>query len=119
MDTNDKKYIEKIIRDRKHSHDYLLKKSQVYSSFIKLEDAAFINGSLNKKNKELIAIGISIIKDCESCLEWHIHEALKNDAKEDEIIEAIGVAIEMGGGPCTVSARFAHKVLEYYMGKNK
>ncbi len=29
-------------------------------------------------------------------------------------IEALEVAIEMGGGPATISSRFALKVLEYY-----
>ena len=33
---------------------------------------------------------------------------------QEQIIEAIGVGIEMGGGPATVSSRFAMKVLEYY-----
>ena len=52
--------------------------------------------------------------NCESCIEWHIKEALKNGATEQQIIEAIEVGIEMGGGPATVSSRFALKVLEYY-----
>ncbi|MFX1460058.1 MAG: carboxymuconolactone decarboxylase family protein, partial [Promethearchaeota archaeon] len=63
---------------------------------------------------ELIAIGISIIINCESCIEWHIKEALKSGANGEQIIEAVEVAIEMGGGPATVSSRFAFKVLEYY-----
>ncbi|MFX1495647.1 MAG: carboxymuconolactone decarboxylase family protein, partial [Promethearchaeota archaeon] len=61
-----------------------------------------------------IAIGISIIINCESCIEWHIKEALNSGANREQIIEAIEVAIEMGGGPATVSSRFAFKVLEYY-----
>jgi hypothetical protein len=40
--------------------------------------------------------------------------ALRSGASEKQIIEAIEVGIEMGGGPATVSARFAMKVLEYY-----
>ncbi|MFW9784966.1 MAG: carboxymuconolactone decarboxylase family protein, partial [Candidatus Heimdallarchaeota archaeon] len=57
---------------------------------------------------------ISVVINCESCMEWHIAEALKSGATEDQIIEAIEVAIEMGGGPATVTSRFALKVLEYY-----
>ena len=47
-------------------------------------------------------------------MEWHIKQALDDGAKEDEIIEAIETGIEMGGGPATVTARFAMNVLEYY-----
>jgi alkylhydroperoxidase/carboxymuconolactone decarboxylase family protein YurZ len=47
-------------------------------------------------------------------MEWHIKQALDGGATEYEIIEAIEVGIEMGGGPATVSAHFAMNVLEYY-----
>ena len=67
--------------------------------------------------KELIAIGISVVIDCESCMEWHIKQALDDGATENEIIESIEVGIEMSGGPGTASARFAMNVLEYYQNK--
>jgi AhpD family alkylhydroperoxidase len=114
MDNQDIEKIEKIIKDRKIAHGFYLKNSQVYQAFTEMEQRAFANGDLDKKYKELIAIGISIIINCESCLEWHIKEALASGASEKQIIEAIGVGIEMGGGPSTVSSRFALKVLEYY-----
>lgn len=116
----DIKKIENIISDRKISHSYLLNNnSEVYRKFVTMEEATYSEGSLNKKVKELIAIGISIVINCESCLEWHIHQALKTEATKEEILEAIGVGIEMSGGPGTVAARFAIKVLEYYLEKNK
>jgi AhpD family alkylhydroperoxidase len=67
-----------------------------------------------RDSHETVAVGISLVLNCESCLEWHIHEALKDGATEDEVLEALEVGIEMQGGPATVSARFALKVLEYY-----
>ena len=106
--------IEKIIKDRKITHEYLTKNSDVYKSFTNLEEKAFSDGELQKKYKELIAFGISIVINCESCMEWHVHEALKSGATKKEVIEAIEVGIEMGGGPATVSSRFALKVLDYY-----
>jgi alkylhydroperoxidase/carboxymuconolactone decarboxylase family protein YurZ len=47
-------------------------------------------------------------------MEWRIKQALDCGATENEIIEAVEVGIEMGGGPATVSTRFAMNVLEYY-----
>lgn len=115
MDKVDKNKIEKIISDREKAHQFLLSKgSKVYKSFLDLERNTFSDGELQKVHKELIALGISIVINCESCIEWHIKEALKSGAKEKQIIEAIEVGIEMGGGPATVSSRFALKVLEYY-----
>jgi AhpD family alkylhydroperoxidase len=115
----DKKFekIEEIIKERKYAHEYFLKNSKVYKFFVDLEQKTFSDGKLKKKYKELIALGISIIINCESCMEWHINEALKSNATFEEIIETIEVGIEMGGGPATVSSRFAIKVLDYYKSK--
>lgn len=79
-----------------------------------MENNTYINGALKKKEKELIAIGISVATNCESCMEWHIKQALDDGGSMDEILEAIEVGIEMSGGPGTVAARFAMNVLEYY-----
>ncbi|MBI5116913.1 carboxymuconolactone decarboxylase family protein [Candidatus Poribacteria bacterium] len=115
MDTKDRQEIEKIIDDRKKAHHaLLLKNSEVYKTFLEVERKAFSIGALGKNHKELIALGISIAINCESCMEWHIHQALEAGATEREILETIEVGIEMGGGPATVSSRFALKALEYH-----
>lgn len=114
MDATDKEKIEKIIRDRKTAHSELNQKSSVYRAFLDMEDKAFADSALTKRDKELIAVGISVVINCESCMEWHIHQALQSGATEQQVIEAIEIGIEMGGGPATVSARFALKALEYH-----
>jgi AhpD family alkylhydroperoxidase len=114
MENLDKNKIEQIVKTRKQAHGYYLNKSKVYKSFIDMEQKTYIDGELAKKHKEFIAIGISVVINCESCMEWHIKQALDDGATESEIIEAIEVGIEMAGGPATASARFAMNVLEYY-----
>lgn len=114
MDLNDKDKIDQIVELRKKSHSFYLKKSKVYQAFIDMEKRTYTDGAIKKKDKELIAIGISVVMNCESCMEWHIRQALDDKATIDEIIEAIEVGIEMSGGPGTVAARFAMNVLEYY-----
>ena len=115
MDQKDREKIERIISSRKETHEFLhSRKSKVYESFLELERNTFKDKKLSKMHKEFIALGISVIINCESCMEWHIKEALNSGSNKDQIIEALEVAIEMGGGPATVSSRFALKVLEYY-----
>jgi AhpD family alkylhydroperoxidase len=115
MDEQDRAKIEKIVVDRKHAHNRLVQSgSGVYKAFLEMEKAAYTAGSLTKAQKELIALGISVLINCESCMEWHIHQALLCGATEQQVLEAIDVGIEFGGGPATVAARFALKVLEYY-----
>ena len=105
--------LEEIAYKRKKAHTKFMQlKSRVYEKFLELEKAAFSEGALSTKTKELIGVGISVIKDCESCMQWHIQQAAKAGAGMEEVLEAIEVAIEFGGGPATVSARFALEVIE-------
>jgi AhpD family alkylhydroperoxidase len=107
--------INEIINKRKKAHAKLLNlSSKVYKKFLEMEKVTFSDGFLNKKQKELIAVGISVVINCESCMQWHIEQAVNEGAKIEEILEAIEVGIEMGGGPATVSARFAIEVIEEY-----
>jgi AhpD family alkylhydroperoxidase len=105
--------IEEIKKKRKWAHDKMLKmKSDVYKAFLQMEKATYQDGEISRKNKELIAIGISVVINCESCMQWHVEQAILCGATEREVIESIEVGIEMGGGPATVHARFALEVLD-------
>jgi AhpD family alkylhydroperoxidase len=114
MKNRDKQKIEHIIETRRQAHGYFFEKSPVYRSFAEMEKATYKDGVISRKQKELIAIGISIVINCESCMEWHIKQALDDGAVENEILEAIDVAIEMNGGAGTASARFAMNVIKFY-----
>ena len=108
-----KEKLESLTKTRKWAHSKLLQhESKVYQAFHDMESAAFSDGALKKKEKELIAIGISVRIDCESCMQWHIEQAAQAGATFEEVLEAVEVGIEMGGGPATVSARFALQVMD-------
>jgi AhpD family alkylhydroperoxidase len=105
--------LNEMSRKRKAAHAKLQSmKSKVYEAFLQMEKAAFSDGALPKKTKELIAVGISVKIDCESCMQWHIEQSAASGATMSEVLEAVEVGIEMGGGPATVSARFALQVIE-------
>lgn len=64
------------IQKRKEAHSNLLAlNSKVYKAFLTMEAEAFSDGELQKKHKELIAVGISVVINCESCMQWHIEQA--------------------------------------------
>ena len=48
---------------------------------------------LDRKTKELVAIGASLAAKCQGCLEGHIKKALKFGASREEISETIAIAI--------------------------
>jgi len=104
---------------RKKAHKTLTDlQSPVYAAFLDMERAAYSDGRLPKMEKELIAVGISVVIDCESCMQWHIEQAAASGATPGQVLEAVEVGIEMGGGPATVSARFALEVMEDVFGRD-
>ncbi len=74
----------------------------VYDGFSATHQAAMADGALDTKTKELIALAISVVQQCDGCVASHARGAHRADASEDEVAEAIGVAILMAGGPATV-----------------
>jgi AhpD family alkylhydroperoxidase len=79
-----------------------------------LHKAVLANGVLSGKVKELIALGIAITVRCDGCIACHVHDALRAGATRDEILETIGVAVMMGGGPSMVYGTEALEALEQF-----
>lgn len=67
-----------------------------------LASAAISEGVLDPKTKELIALAIGITARCDGCLAFHAKAAKKYGATREEIVETIGVALYMGGGPSMI-----------------
>lgn len=83
--------------------------------FNSLHKASTDEGVLSSKNKELIALGIAITVRCDGCIAFHVHDALKAGASSEEIVETIGVAIMMGGGPALMYGCEALEALNQFV----
>jgi len=74
----------------------------VYKGFSELSKAAFAEGELDRKYKELIALAIGVVEGCDGCIASHSQSAVRAGATRQEAAEAIGVTFLMHGGPATV-----------------
>ncbi len=83
----------------------------IAQGFMTMHQTVGTEGALSVKQKELIAIGISINVRCEGCLSVHIAAALKAGASHEEIMETIGVSVLMGGGPAVAYGKRAYDAL--------
>ncbi len=75
---------------------------EVYGAFGALHQAASGDGALSGTTKELIALAISVVKQCDGCIANHAKAAAKQGATPEEVADALGVAFLMDGGPATV-----------------
>jgi AhpD family alkylhydroperoxidase len=87
---------------------------ELMAGFGALNKAAFKTRVLDNKFKELMALGIAITVRCNGCIAYHVHDAIKAGASKDEILETIGVAVMMGGGPSMVYGTEAMVALKQY-----
>jgi AhpD family alkylhydroperoxidase len=84
------------------------------SAFARLHRDAMAEGSISSKMKELMALAISIAIRCEDCIAYHVHDALRAGATHQEVIETIGVAVMMGGGPASMYGSRAYEALQQF-----
>lgn len=84
---------------------------EVMRNFSGLARAALDAKALDKKTKELIALGISIAIRCEPCIAFHAEAAVQAGATREEVNETAGMAIYMGAGP---SVMYAAKAVEAF-----
>lgn len=73
-----------------------------WSGFVSMHHGAMAEGALSRATKELIALAISVIDECDGCISSHARGAARHGATAQQAAEAIGVALLMGGGPVTV-----------------
>lgn len=73
------------------------KDPEVLKSLYAYRRTVFDEGALSVKDKELIALALSVASKCEKCVEYHAEAAKKAGATEKEILEVLEVTMYMTG----------------------
>jgi hypothetical protein len=86
----------------------------VMNGFSQMAQAATKDGVLDKKTKELIAIALAVANHCPGCIGFHSQTLVKLQASREELLETLGMAIYMGGGPSLMYAAEALSAFEEF-----
>ena len=81
-------------------------------AFSALAQAATRDGALDRKTKELIALGVAA--RCDGCIGFHAEALVKLGATRQEVEETLGMAVYMGGGPSLMYAADAIAAYEQF-----
>lgn len=73
-----------------------------WGAFSQLHQSAVADGALSAKVKELMALAIAVVKQCDGCIAYHAKAAGRRGATPEEVAEALGVALLMDGGTASV-----------------
>lgn len=74
------------------------KMPEIAKAYNHFTQTCFENGNLSQKEKQIIALGISIYAQDEYCIIYHTKGCLDQGCSEEEILETIGVTAAFGGG---------------------
>ena len=70
----------------------------LYQAWINFHDSAFVDGALSKKEKELIAVAGAHITRCPYCTRARVTMSKKHGATDEEVVEAVYVAMRFAMG---------------------
>ena len=65
--------------------------------FFSLDNQAYGDGALPAKTKELIGLSCSMVLRCDDCITYHLQQLVEVGASDDEIWEAMSIALIVGG----------------------
>ena len=74
------------------------------AGFNTLAKAAMKAGALGADQKELIALAIGVAGHCDGCIGFHAKSLARIGVAREHVIEALAVAVYMGGGPSLMYA---------------
>jgi len=80
--------------------------------FFALDQDVYSEGALPKKAKELMGLVASTVLRCDDCISHHLVEAVECGATNDEIVEALGIALVVGGSITIPHLRHAMAFLD-------
>lgn len=83
-----------------------------FREFGLLDERAYADGAISKKNKELMGLAISVTTRCDECIQCHLDGCVSEKATKAEIIEALIIGVMAGGSITYPNARFAFEMLK-------
>ena len=85
-------------RERERLNEIVLRHAnRDIKRFYNLDSQVYREGALSEKVKELMGLVASMVLRCDDCISYHIIECRKSGVNEDELIEALSIALVIGG----------------------
>jgi len=89
---------------------------ETWKGFGDLHRAAVADGVVSARTKELVALAIAVVKECDGCIAYHASAAARLGATDEEVAEILGVTLLMAGGPASVWAPRAYEAYREFAG---
>lgn len=80
--------------------------------FFRLDGAAYEDGALASRTKEILGLVASTVLRCNDCIDYHLIKCVKAGYKDEELYDALNVALVVGGSIVIPHLRHAYETLD-------
>lgn len=80
--------------------------------FFNMDSNTYRDGALDSKTKELLGLVASMVLRCDDCINYHLEQCAKTGSTKEEIIDAMNVALIVGGSIVIPHLRRATETLD-------
>lgn len=102
-------YVKDSNKHRQKLHQLKPEASKAFGEFSKV---VFADDALSSKVKNIIAVAVAHVTQCPWCIEGHTRAAKRLGATDEEIAEAVFVAMEMRAGAAFTHGAIAMAALD-------
>ena len=65
--------------------------------FFNIDTSAYRPGALDARTKELLGLATSLVLRCDDCVDYHLIQCVEAGWTDDELYDALNVALVIGG----------------------
>lgn len=87
--------------------------------FFNLDSNTYRDGALDAKIKELLGLVASAVLRCNDCIDYHLEQCAEVGFSKSEIVDALNVALVVGGSIVIPHFRHAVETLEILQNEGK
>jgi AhpD family alkylhydroperoxidase len=80
--------------------------------FFNLDGAAYRDGALDGRTKELLGLVASAVLRCNDCIDYHLIQCVEAGWKDEELYDALNVALIVGGSIVIPHLRHAVETID-------
>jgi AhpD family alkylhydroperoxidase len=80
--------------------------------FFNLDSAAYRDGALDGRTKELLGLVASAVLRCNDCIDYHLITCVEAGWSDDELFDALNVALVVGGSIVIPHLRHAVETID-------
>ena len=87
--------------------------------FLNLDTAAYREGALDARTKELLGLVASAVLRCNDCIDYHLIQCVEAGYSDEELVDALNVALVVGGSIVIPHLRHAVETIDLLRSEEK